>query len=424
MLPGILRKVVPLFEALALMAVPVTGVSAENDESGDGSISSSDLDFCLDASSFFKAKGETREARDVSVDSLESRLRANVSALAEVYRQHPDAVGFARSVENPVVPVARSEVRAVDAGLRSARSAGGDELRVEPEADAGFVSVAQLCQRFVKAKRLAEQHRVYMFYRINTETQMLDVEMEEPAPAAILDALQSDALINVTYSEPFELLGNRYDDRPPFAGGGLPTYNGDRCSLGFKVQNIDSGQNYMTIAGHSAILGSRWYYGNKYVGYAVTNYMQQAPFNLDIAMLTGANYSHTIFRGNGSSYASVIGSLPGGGIVGANIGISAGKSNREFVGTYKGVTHDETSNTAGCAWLAGVNYCNLRTVIIANGDTLKGGDSGSPVFAYTNSSSQVYALGTVTGFRASRSKIYYTDIEALLNTTHSRIATS
>ena len=253
---------------------------------------------------------------------------------------------------------------------------------------------------------------------------MLDVEVEEPAPAAILDALLSDALINVTYSEPFELLGNRYDDRPPFAGGGLPTYNGDRCSLGFKVQNIDSGQNYMTIAGHSAILGSRWYYGNKYVGYAVTNYMQQAPFNLDIAMLTGANYSHTIFRGNGSSYASVIGSLPGGGIVGANIGISAGKSNREFVGTYKGVTHDETSNTAGCAWLAGVNYCNLRTVIIANGDTLKGGDSGSPVFAYTNSSSQVYALGTVTGFRASRSKIYYTDIEALLNTTHSRIATS
>lgn len=424
-----LRKIIPLVGIVALAAVPVTGVGVENEKLVDNSgISAYDLDFCLNASSFFKAKGETREARDSSVDPLEDRLRANVSALADVYREHSDVVGFARSVENPVVPVARSEVRAVNAGLRSARSVVGDELRVEAKADTGFVSVSQLCERFMKVKRMAEEHDAYMFYRINTSTQKLDVEVEKSAPAAILDKLQSDELVNVTYSEPFELLG-RSNDRAPFAGGGLPTYNGEGCSLGFKIQNLDSRQNFMTIAGHCGTLGSKWYYGNKYVGYAITNYMQQPPREIDIALLAGASYAPSIFRGNGRSFSTVLGSLPGGGTVGATIGISAGKSNKEFSGTYKGVTSGPNGIATGCATRIledgdRVEYCNLRTVVLSNGQKVQIGDSGSPVFAYTNNPKQVYALGSVTAYGTSTNIIYYTDIESLLQVTHSRVATS
>lgn len=401
-----------------------------DDSISSGTISERDLDSCLNASSFFISDDDEKAlSKDNSLSSNEKMRRSSVSFLATIYRSSPDSVGFAKKLDSPELPVlfdSSTDGAKAQAAINREGSLSNIDFSLKSKMKRDFISVAQLCASFNRVQQIARSQHSNMYYSIDIPNEAVIVKVDESTPSQTIEELKKDHLITISVFEPFELLQGRYDDYTPYAGGGAPVLQGttQRCSLGYKVQNLDSWQSYMTIAGHCGSLGSRWYYGNKYVGYAVTNYIQQAPGRLDIAMLTGGNYAPRIFRGNGTQVAQVLGSLPGGGTVGANIGVSAAYSNQEFVGVYNGVSYDETSSASGCAWLGSKEYCNLRTVRLANGATLKEGDSGSPVFAYTANPNQVYALGTVTGWHKSRSTIYYTDIEALLNATHSRVATS
>ncbi len=418
---------VATFALMGVCGIPADAVGPSIEKTV---ISSQDLNSCLDAASFFVSRdtniGVLRKTP--SFNSVEAKRRAAVSSLASIYRAEPHLVGFADSLDDPQVPVS-SELQSDTAKSNLQKSAKYADFNynfsIKKENKKQFVSVARLCNSFNRVKKIANSGNTYMYYVINIPEKKIDVQVDSSAPSEVVEDLERDKMVSLSFSEPFELLQGRSADYPPFAGGGAPTLSGTtaRCSLGYKIQNLDSFQNYMTIAGHCSPLGSRWYYGTSYVGYAVTNYVQQSPGRLDVALLTGGSYAPRIFRGNGSAVAQVIGSLPGGGSVGAGIGVSAGYSNTELTGIYQGTTHDSGSSASGCAWLNGKEYCYLRTVQLSNGQ-LQGKDSGSPVFAYTTNPGQVYALGTVTGWRGSYSTIYYTDIEALLYATHSRVATS
>lgn len=415
-------KFVAVAGVLALMSAPIAGFALEpSPREGKDSITTDDLEFCLDASSFFRDKGKTEVRSGGLTDSLEEKQRSTMSELADLYREYPKEVGFAQTDGIPVVPVAAKELQTISSSIQKVNGEENTPIEMKAQDKSEFVSVSQLCQSFIKVHKIANKVDKYMFYIINPETQRLDVEVENGVPNEVVRELETDRLVSIAYTEPLTLLGGRLDDTSPYRGGGLPQKgtSGYRCSLGYKIQNIDSGKNFMTMAAHCNNLGDKWYYGKKYIGYAITQYMVQPPTKLDIALLTGANYSPTIFRGSGGSTARVIGSLPGGGTVGASIGVSAGKSNKEFTGTYKGNQFTPT----GCANL-GATYCNLRAVVLANNATLQTSDSGSPVFAYTSNPGQVYALGTFTGYYYNYNKILYTDIEALLHATHSRVATS
>ena len=415
-------KFVAIAGALALMSAPIAGFALEpSSREAKDSITKDDLEFCLDASSFFQDKGKTEVRSGRLNDSLEEKQRSTISELANLYREYPKKVGFAQTDGIPVVAEAAKQLQTISSSIQKINGEEKNRIEMKSRDESEFVSVNELCQSFIKVHKIANKVDNYMFYIINPETQRLDVEVENGIPNEVLRNLEADELISIKFTEPLTLLGGRLDDTSPYRGGGLPQKgsSGYRCSLGYKIQNIDSGTNFMTMAAHCNNLGDRWYYGKKYIGYAVTQYMVQQPTKLDIALLTGANYSATIFRGSGGSTARVIGSLPGGGTVGASIGVSAGRSNQEFTGTYKGNQFTPT----GCANLRAV-YCNLRAVVLANNATLQSSDSGSPVFAYTSNPGQVYALGTVTGYYYNRNTILYTDIEALLHATHSRVATS
>ena len=196
-------KFVAVAGVLALMSAPIAGFALEpSPREGKDSITTDDLEFCLDASSFFRDKGKTEVRSGGLTDSLEEKQRSTMSELADLYREYPKEVGFAQTDGIPVVPVAAKELQTISSSIQKVNGEENTPIEMKAQDKSEFVSVSQLCQSFIKVHKIANKVDKYMFYIINPETQRLDVEVENGVPNEVVRELETDRLVSIAYTEP------------------------------------------------------------------------------------------------------------------------------------------------------------------------------------------------------------------------------